>query len=31
MFVVGSGVFNPDASVADSVALLREALAKSDS
>ncbi len=31
MFVVGSGVFNPDASVADSVALLREALANVDS
>lgn len=31
MFVVGSGVFNADASVADSVALLREALARSDS
>jgi len=31
MFVVGSGVFNPDASVADSVARLREALAEADS
>ena len=31
MFVVGSGVFNPDASVAVSVALLREALAEADS
>jgi ribulose-phosphate 3-epimerase len=31
MFVVGSGVFNSDASVDDSVALLRDALAISDS
>jgi ribulose-phosphate 3-epimerase len=31
MFVVGSGVFNPDASVANSVALLRDALASVDS
>ncbi len=31
MFVVGSGVFNPDASVADSVAMLRESLASVDS
>jgi ribulose-phosphate 3-epimerase len=30
MFVVGSGVFNPDAPVADSVARLREALATVD-
>lgn len=30
MFVVGSGVFNADASVAESVELLRAALAKSD-
>ncbi len=31
MFVVGSGVFNNDATVADSVARLREALARADS
>ncbi|MEZ4531172.1 MAG: ribulose-phosphate 3-epimerase [Thermomicrobiales bacterium] len=31
MFVVGSGVFNPDASVRESVAQLREALVASDS
>ncbi len=30
MFVVGSGIFNPDASVGDSIALLRDALTQAD-